>query len=502
MPVFSDGQKITSTEWARLIQSVPASYVIWKDGSTYRAECLLKGGTDYSGTDAATVIQSAIDALTSGRIVLKGDFVFSNVVNIYGKQNLVIEGNEAVIKPSQNYEGTSHEKKALFNIEDSCNIHIKGLRTQIDWNEQSSSLDIVIFYIWNSTMVTIENNRHYDDRPNGISGGVCLVKMSSDSLNFENKHIFVLNNIMESESATKGHAVAFIDTGQDVVVKGNKIIQALDTLVYAAYAKDVWIECNYIYGWSLFLDIPVKNNVNISNFYVVNNIQKNCGAAYVATSNALLYVWASQPSITAANVKNIYFVGNVIEGDSFWSPSHIIYIRTKATNMVIENIVVRDNKVVNPTIAPPGYGVCLEADGEGDVIRNILVEGNDIVGVRYCFYLKGINGGCIDGLTITNNKLEADTAVLYIYSGSDIQNLHITGNLGFTTTFSGTATITSSTYVDVTHGLAGTPTVINVTPATSGTGDWYISDIGATTFRINVANSGTYTFYWTAEYKP
>jgi len=50
MPVFSDGQKISETEWARLIQSVPASYVVWKDGT-------------------ATVIQAAIDALTNGGLI-------------------------------------------------------------------------------------------------------------------------------------------------------------------------------------------------------------------------------------------------------------------------------------------------------------------------------------------------------------------------------------------------------------------------------------------------
>ena len=73
MPVFSDGQKMSKAlVWDRMIQSVPASYMVWKDGSTYRAECLLKGGTDYSGTDAATVIQAAIDALQySGRLFFK-----------------------------------------------------------------------------------------------------------------------------------------------------------------------------------------------------------------------------------------------------------------------------------------------------------------------------------------------------------------------------------------------------------------------------------------------
>ena len=83
MPVFSDGQKISAAlAWDRMIQSVPASYVIWYDSanSLYRAECLIKGGSDYSGTDAATVIQSAIDY--GGLILLrKGTYTLSTSLN-------------------------------------------------------------------------------------------------------------------------------------------------------------------------------------------------------------------------------------------------------------------------------------------------------------------------------------------------------------------------------------------------------------------------------------
>lgn len=41
-------------------------YTIFIDGSTIKAVNALTGAVDYSGTDAATVIQAAIDALTSG----------------------------------------------------------------------------------------------------------------------------------------------------------------------------------------------------------------------------------------------------------------------------------------------------------------------------------------------------------------------------------------------------------------------------------------------------
>ena len=32
MPQFSDGKEIHEAEWDRLLESIPASYVVWKDG--------------------------------------------------------------------------------------------------------------------------------------------------------------------------------------------------------------------------------------------------------------------------------------------------------------------------------------------------------------------------------------------------------------------------------------------------------------------------------------
>ena len=93
MPVFSDGQKIAASQWNRLIESIPASYVIWKDGDTYRAECLMKGGTDYSGTNASTVIQSAIDSLTNGGTIFfkAGTYELSSSITIKDKISLIGE---------------------------------------------------------------------------------------------------------------------------------------------------------------------------------------------------------------------------------------------------------------------------------------------------------------------------------------------------------------------------------------------------------------------------
>jgi len=94
MPQLSDGQRMSEAlVWNRLIESVPASYVVWKDGTTYYAECLLKDGTDYSGTDASTIIQDAIDALgtVGGKIFIRrGQYALTKIVTVPSK--IIIEG--------------------------------------------------------------------------------------------------------------------------------------------------------------------------------------------------------------------------------------------------------------------------------------------------------------------------------------------------------------------------------------------------------------------------
>lgn len=58
------GGKDTVGDMHRVVQSIPASYTLWKDGTLYRAECNIDGGTDYENDgDAYPVIQNVIDAM-------------------------------------------------------------------------------------------------------------------------------------------------------------------------------------------------------------------------------------------------------------------------------------------------------------------------------------------------------------------------------------------------------------------------------------------------------
>jgi len=81
MVVLRDPSKVLVDYW-----TTEASYIIYRIGNVYYARNGRTGAIDYSGTDAKTVVQNALNALTSGRtwkerVALKGNFEIDNSVN-------------------------------------------------------------------------------------------------------------------------------------------------------------------------------------------------------------------------------------------------------------------------------------------------------------------------------------------------------------------------------------------------------------------------------------
>ena len=91
------GDKLYGYEWNNLTDYglvKPASYIIDKSGDTYRALNGTTGKIDYSGTDASTVIQSAINALDTvgGTVFIKsGQYPLNSPINLSYKVRLVGE---------------------------------------------------------------------------------------------------------------------------------------------------------------------------------------------------------------------------------------------------------------------------------------------------------------------------------------------------------------------------------------------------------------------------
>jgi hypothetical protein len=112
-------------------------------------------------------------------------------------------------------------------------------------------------------------------------------------------------------------------------------------------------------------------------------------------------------------------------------------------------------------------------------------------------------GYTISSVEFLGGRFENGSAGTVLFAGTaNLAALNFNDLEGFITHKSGSYDIPSGYYVDVPHGLAGAPTSVIVTMASTTAGTDFVSDINNSTFRVNVQNSGTHHFYFIAEYRP
>jgi len=114
---------------------IPPSYVISKIGNKYYAKNGETGEIEFSGTDAATVIQSAIDAVEAqggGKVFLKqGTYILNSQINLCS--NLVLEGEGRAtvlkLKDGANFNALQANGKQKIVVR---NVSVDGNRDNID----------------------------------------------------------------------------------------------------------------------------------------------------------------------------------------------------------------------------------------------------------------------------------------------------------------------------------------------------------------------------------
>jgi len=179
MPIpikWSSGEKVSGSEWnsARLHRTT--SYVIFKEGTTYYAYAQNSGSGDYSGSDASTVIQAALDALTSGRtwkekIVLKGDFGLSTRITIPSYTILEIQGR-IYAESSMTAIGGYNELIIGSNIRASTPMpeHIDIIGGLLDGIKANQSLvtQWALITFFNGRDIHIKNTEFYNSKQYGL----------------------------------------------------------------------------------------------------------------------------------------------------------------------------------------------------------------------------------------------------------------------------------------------------------------------------------------------
>ena len=125
--------KLTKTEWNALLDHAlikPTTYIIYKVGTEYRAVNGMTGKVDYYGTDATTVIQSAIDALptSGGKILMKeGKYVLGTKI-VINKNSVELagtnKGGDLFFTNDGTYHGQSNKMATLIIADGIDGIHV------------------------------------------------------------------------------------------------------------------------------------------------------------------------------------------------------------------------------------------------------------------------------------------------------------------------------------------------------------------------------------------
>jgi len=267
---------------------------------------------------------------------------------------------------------------------------------------------------------------------------------------------------------------------------------------------------NWCDGYTQPLIKIISDNKNIQRGTIKNVMlyRNRVGYGYDDAIGIQLYAPTSGKGITFLYFDKVYIMGGFKYGIHLYAPDGGGWINGNFfTNIALDGVK---------------YGIYIEALGSGTsgvVNRNTFSKvhiqaTNDAYGVtERGFVVSGVantfdickvwdlaEGKCAMEILSTAEDTIVRDSLLYglINNGQGSKLFNVEG---YVTENSGTATISSSTSVTFEHGLAGTPTHVEVGWKDTGYGDWKWT-ANSTHITITVTNSGTYSFSWRAYYKP
>jgi parallel beta-helix repeat protein len=540
----------------------PVSYTIFKDGELIKALNGKTGRVEFSGTDASTVIQSALNALTSGRtwkerVVLKGDFTISSKVTLPNYLVLDLRGAKLTLA-----DGVSDNMFDTVTAKNDIEI-IGGI---LDGNKANQTAGEVIF-IQGATStnikiigVTIQNAteraiRVEDAADIEIKG--CLIKNSGD------RHIVlgrvgrvkIIGNTLDTNDANP--AILVSSSGGDsykVEIKDNVILTSYLSAIlfdgdYSQYDHEVegniiddagqsgiWINSANLGAGKFIARIKIIGNMILNAGKSVRGASLD--AVLVGTSNDMVIAdniiyRPSADGISTVGMSNSTIVGNTIAEAGYESGAGQGILVRLGYGVAIKGNSIRLSK--HDGIRLSGSSFCIV---EGNTIENSSQAANNTYRDIY-ISVDGVTNSTynvIAGNTCRNveankpayNIAESDSSQDYqmvesnILSGAVTRPLNLQGpntivkhNIGYVTENSGTATVTgdgvATTFtVDVAHGLVIDTAATKITLDRDGTVDKaYLVDTDADgfkeTLRIQVtfatapALDDSVPIYWEAQ---
>jgi hypothetical protein len=442
--------------------SSASSFTVWKEGNVILAKDAY-GNIKYNGTNAGQAIQNLINSMASGRITVKpATYIIESPISLKSNMEFIME------------------KGAILKASDSLNIYVLNVRNKTNFVIEAE-ID------GNGINQHSINRKYYPELAYGMLLENCtngVVRGTFYNSRAENIHIKTCKNlILDVVTGVTREPLESISIYDSRDIKG-RISSYNNT-----YQRGVYVDATYLseldcYG-ELCGDGVFLNN---SQHNIVRAIAKNNTWQGVKMQNS------HYNDVTFTSIENgmdgLYAFRctfNTLRGVSFYNKRNGVWINEGGDNTY--DIIARENSQLASAFASG-----MKITNSSNNIGTLISDDQPPVMQKYAFEEAGASNN--------NDVIGGKFAGWVVSAVSLVGNATEINVIGFVTKNMGYITTLSSAQVTVAHGLAGTPTLVLVTPRTTQCGLVAVTARNETTFTICVEVSGNWTLDWYAEYDP
>jgi parallel beta-helix repeat protein len=459
------GDKLYGYEWNNLASyglTKPASYIIDKSGDTYRALNGSTGKIDFSGTDASTVINNSLGALTSGRtwkerVVVKGEIVIYNTISIPSYTVLDLQGAKLILGNNVN--------KTMLSI---GGHHIEILGGILYGNKTNNTSGDVIVSSGSYLDILVAGTKIFEVKGTGISFVYSSYVTITDCEVSGGYYGILLMNV--DNALVEGNYIHDTDTASGIVVQESS----------SGGSNNIRIQGNYVYNAKtigiLARGSATYPSIRISIIGNITTNNKNDGICVAGVeSSSIVGNISFQNTFDGISIQ--VAINSVLEGNvSYQNGGNGIYICDECTNLLVQGNMLFNNdtdlsnddgirlSLFSSSVCPTGI----------KILNNVCTDTRPSGSKTQCYGINIFSGSdynVVEGNYVNGNR----TGSLYNGgAGSIIKN-----NIGYTTENSGTATFSGTgaqTTFTIPHGCSSTPTYCEIgAKSTDAKGDKYWS---------------------------
>lgn len=447
---------------ANLISLSTSSSTIWKEGDIIFAKDEYSH-IKYNGTDAGQVIQNLINSMTSGRITVKpATYIIESPISLKSNMEFIME------------------KGAILRANDSLNIYVLNVRNKTNFVIEAE-ID------GNGNAQHPINRKYYPELAYGLLLENCtngVVRGTFYNARAENIHIKGCKNLILD--VVTG---ATCEPLESISIYNSRDVKGRISSYNNTYQRGVYVDATYLSELDCYAELCGDGVfLNNSQHNIVRAIAKN------NTWQGIKMQYSHYNDVSFTSIENgmdgLYMFNctfNTLNGVSFYNKRNGVWINGGGDNTY--DIIVRENSQLGSAFAS-GMKITnssnnigtLISDDQTPVMQKYAFEevgasnNNDVVGGKFA-------GWVVSAVSLVGNATEINV-------------------IGFVTKNAGCITTLNSAQITATHGLAGTPTLILVTPRTTQCGLVAVTARNETTFTISAEVSGNWTIDWYAEYDP